>query len=171
MREIVAQSLGSAHLEQVEFKEVPIDRVGALARASKLGRALWHWRYAGQPCHREVLALTVRKAQGRFQISRRHPDYEILIRASKQMLIEWYFPKCRSCRGAAEQIIDNKRVLCPNCEGTGLHRYGDYERIDGLGVDKQEYRRWEPRLRDIHLIISGADVGAVLRCKIELERD
>jgi hypothetical protein len=157
-------------LETVDHRETAIDRVGALARASRLGRALWHWRYAGQPNHAEVLTALVRRGSKRLQISNRHPEYEILVRACKQSLLEWYFPKCRSCRGAAEQIINKKRVLCPNCGGTGLHRYGDYERMDGLGLSRQQYRRWEPRLRDLHLILSGADVSAVIRCRTELER-
>ena len=170
MREVVGAALNSGHLEPSDYREVPIDRVGALARATTLGRLLWHWKYADQPIAHKVLPELVRKAQGRFQISRRHPDYTILIAASRQILVEWYFPKCRSCRGAAEQVIDRKRVQCPTCGGTGLHWYSDFERMDGLDLNRSSYRRWEPRLRDLHLIVSAADVGAVLTCRAELER-
>lgn len=164
IREAVGAALLSTHLE-TQAHESPIDRIGALAHAGKLGRLLYHWRYAGQGrLAGAVLQELLRKARRRLRIGKYHVEHPLLIRACKQAMREWYAPQCGSCQGAREIVSNSLRLVCPVCAGSGMRRYSDAERLDALKLDPAGYRTWEPRMRELLLILTerdGASAGVI----------
>lgn len=169
MREAVGAALVSNHLETIESRESAIDRVGALAHATKLGRLLFHWRYAGQGEANAVLEELLIKARRRFQIAKGHKDHDLLIRACKQAMREYYSPECRACGGAREVVEKKLRVLCWRCDGSGLERHSDGVRVQALRLDHEAYRAtWEARLTTILQILGAADAGAAADCHNQL---
>lgn len=170
-RELIAHSLHSSHLESSDIREMPIDRIGALARATKLGRLLWRWKYAKQECRGAVLSELLVKARKRTRIGKFHKEHSTLEKACRQGLLEWYSPQCRNCRGACEVMLGDKKMVCPQCNGVGVHAYGDRERVDGMGISQEEYDKvWERRLRDIFDIITANDASTGSEIFLQLER-
>jgi len=162
MRASVGHALNSSHLETIESRESDIDRVGALARASRLGALLFHWRYAKQDRFaRAVLSEVVRKSRRRFQISEFHVEHPALVAACKQAMREYYAPQCSTCNGAREIIEQKLRIVCHTCRGAGVRRYSDYERANALGMNLAAYRAgWEKRLGEILSMLAANDAGA-----------
>ena len=169
-RELIAHSLHSSHLEPSDIREVPIDRIGALARSTKLGGLLWRWKYGKQECRGAVLSELLVKARKRTKIGKFHKDHSVLEKVCRQALLEWYRPQCRACRGAREVVLGDRKVICPRCNGVGVHTYSDRERLDGMGISQESYDKvWAERLRDVFEIITGNDVstGSVVFAQLE----
>ena len=172
MREAVGRSLLSSHLESQEW-ESAIDRVGALSFATKLGRLIFHWKYARQERFAgPVLFELLRKARHRFQIAKQHREYDVLGNACLQAMAEFYSPGCEDCDGAGEMIHDGLRIVCQSCLGSGQRRFPDHERISILRIDSHTYRAtWERRLQEILGILSKNDSSATAECRVRLGRD
>lgn len=170
MRELVGRSLLSSHLE-TQIHESPIDRVGALGKASDLGRALFHWGYAGdEGAARSALKHLLRKAQKRTKVYKHHRDFGILERVCVMLLHEWRYPHCKACGGAGETMVADVRVICSKCNGTGLHRFSDGERMAAMKVEAAVYRAWQGNIGAVWTCLVAADVGAVVTCREQLER-
>lgn len=178
MRELVGVSLNSAHLESKEHAEMPIDRVGALAKASDLGRALFHWGYAAdENAVRGAHKHLCRRARNRTKIYRGHPDYKMLERVCAMVLHEWRFQGCKACLGAGSVASDFGRagsmatVACSTCSGSGKHRYADTWRMDYMNADSSLYRKWEKNIARVWDCVSSEDIMANRVCSQQLERD
>ena len=171
MRVIVGASLNSGHLETKEH-ESAIDRVGALAKATKLGRLIYHWMYARQDRFSgPVLSELLVKAAHRFQISEMHPDRKTLVRACSQAMLEYHSPQCHFCAGAGETIDGNLKTICHACSGGGKRRYPDGERAYALGIDRTIYEQgWGDRVHTLLDILASNDSGAAAECRLQLER-
>jgi len=169
IREAVGAALNSTHLETQEH-ESAIDRVGALAHASKLGRALYHWRYAKQDRYAgPVLAELLRKARNRLRIGKFHVEHPTLVRACKQAMREWYSPQCNNCNGAREVVTSKLRMICPACSGSGVRRYPDAERLNALGIDAATYAQaWQARLQAILALMVERDAQAAVETRRQL---
>jgi hypothetical protein len=170
MRELVGASLNSGNLEHKEY-ECAVDRVGALGRATDLGRALYHWVYAGdesaiRSCHQHL----VRKARRYAKVPKHHSDHAILERLCLMLLHEWKNKHCRVCHGAAEVSAGGLRVICSKCGGSGLHAYVDGERMSAMKVDERTLSVWKKRIDIVWSCISGADVYANTICREQLGR-
>lgn len=173
LREAVGSALLSSHLETIEERESAVDRVGALARATKLGSAMWRWKYAlDASSQATALSALLRKAQRRTKVYKHHKDFPILMRACKLVLSEWYTPNCRTCGGRGEFVDEEQklRIVCQSCEGLGTHRFSDRERIAALKVSPESYRVWADRIGQIWLCLAGADAGTSVVCRYQLER-
>lgn len=173
MRELIGCALLSSHLETVEERESAIDRIGALGRASKLGRALWHWKYAGDAdSARSAYKHLVRKAMRRTKIYRHSRDFKLLEKICTAVLHEWLHPNCRTCGGKGAFIDEerNLKITCSTCSGSRLHRYSDQERAQALGVDPQAYRFIDKRFHTVVLCLHGGDSGVVYTVREQLER-
>jgi hypothetical protein len=170
IRQAIGSALVSAHLETVPEHESAIDRVGALAHGSKLGRLLFHWKHAAQAAFAgPVRAELLRKARKRFRIARFHVEHERLVRACKQAMIEYYAPWCRECGGAGEVIAEKLRIVCHTCGGSGIRPCPDAERVAALKVDWNIYRNtWEPRMRELLLILDANDNGTAAQALHQL---
>lgn len=169
VRELVGTALLSTHLETRPY-ESAIDRVGALGRATDLGRALYHWGYAGDETSlRSAYKHLLRKAQRKVKVYRHHKEFPILERVCKMVLFEWRFPLCHSCGGAGELVTDQLRVICQTCSGSGKKRYSDEERMQALGVEAVSYAEWERAVAQVWLCVSSADLNAEHVCRHQLE--
>lgn len=172
MREAVGRALNSSDLSQQEY-ETAVDRVGALARATDLGRALFHWGYAGdETASRSAFKHLIRKAQRRTRVYKHHKEYPLLERVVKLVLYEWKYQGCIACGGAGEFVDEDKKlkIVCQNCRGSGKKRYSDSERIEALQVDVFTYKRWEANIALIWQVVTGADIAAAVVCRAQLER-
>ena len=174
MREPLSRALYSAHLEWLPH-ECPIERVAAMRHGSRLGSALFRFKFGmDKGSAGRAYVLAVRKASKRLRIAPHHPDYPTLRRAVKQALIEFYAPQCRSCSGigvihadrhAAKGGVDH---ICPTCSGSGQHRYTDWERRRALNLDKLD--KWSDKLSELLHMIGAAEIGLVARAREDLER-
>src|SRR6185503_2564751 len=109
MREAVGAALLSSHLE-TKPHESPIDRVGALGRATSLGSALWRWGYAGDTSSLgSALKHLLRKSQRRLRIYKGNKEFPVLINACKQVLYEWRYQNCQTCGGGGDIEADFER--------------------------------------------------------------
>jgi hypothetical protein len=189
-RELVATSLNSSHLE-TKPHESAIDRVGAHAWASDLGRALWYWAIAeGERRVRSVfdrreekrkagavLHHLLRKAMNRTGIRKAHKQYQTLERVCLMVMHEWRYPACQTCGGSGE--LEGKfsisgtsvKAICATCSGSGKQRYADAWRADYLKLDQSEYRKWERHIARVAEILSAEDLDCVRVCRMQLERD
>ena len=173
IRELVGTSLLSSHLETREEAESAIDRVGAISRATKLGSALWRWKYAGDNrAAPSALSALLRKAQRNTKIYRHHRDFTMLQSVCKLVLSEWYSPNCRECEGAREFVDEERRlrIVCAICNGTGLHRFSDEERAVSLKIHPRFYPPWADHVSSVWRCLAGADIGTSAICRVQLER-
>jgi hypothetical protein len=171
LRELVGVSLNSGHLEHKEHAEMPIDRIGALAKASALGRSLYHWAYAGDESSlRSAYHHLCRKARNRTRIFRHHKDYKLLEKIVAMCLHEWRYPACQTCGGRGELEAEKLRIVCERCGGTGLHRYSDVSRMEFLKLDTSAYRNWERHINSVVACLTTEDVDATRVCRMNLER-
>lgn len=177
LRERFATDLSSNHLESGE-KERPIDRIAAHASGSRLGRALWRWKYAGQEAMaRACLTALLRVMTRRWAVPPRHPDYVILVRMAKQVLIEWRFENCERCHGAAEVWAGRLRMRCEACDGRGTKLYSDHERMLSISPEdmppkekKALWMAWERRFAEARDMVSSNDTQTHLVMRDKLER-
>ena len=170
VKEKITSALGSSHLETHPERESAIDRVGALARTTKLGGLLWRWVYGKQAVSGAVQQELLVKARRMFQISRMHPEYPTLERACRQCLVEWHDDQCQTCTGAGVLIADRLKITCSACLGTGRRRFQDQERINALRIEESVYRlTWDARMGRILGILGSHDRRAVTTTREQLE--
>lgn len=174
IREQLGHAINTSDLGEDDRYITDVNRIAAFGQAGKLGRLLWHWKYGrDESCAQPAFNLLVRRAAKRLKI--RHVGdekqaYETLRLACAQMLREWLQPYCRSCQGARIGTNDRGVVTeCPSCNGAGLYRYGDTERMRALKVSREDYEQtWARRLYEIYGTITGSDAetGAVVRTQL-----
>lgn len=137
------------------------DRIGALAKAGKLGILLWEWRYGGVDREIQVGNLLTRIMAKKLKIrcvGENKANYIRLRLACRQVLREWFAPECDTCQGVREIAGEHKRVICPTCGGTGERRYSDHERARALQTTVPEYRKgWDKAFSLIRAVITGRD--------------
>jgi hypothetical protein len=169
VRELVGTSLVSNHLE-TKPHESAIDRIGALGRATDLGRALYHWAYGGDESSlRSAYRHLLRKAQRRTRVYKHHKEFSILEKVCQMVLFEWKNQLCGDCGGAGELVTEKLRMVCHTCSGSGKKRYSDEERIAALAIPVGSYPRWEKAVNDVWWIVTGADMDTEGCCLRQLE--
>lgn len=128
-REALATALHSSHLEHGTH-DVPIDKIGALARSDELGAALWRLKYgkdqralpeAARILYARVVKRAARKRWRNAMMSR----YDLMV---NQCLDEYLLDKCKSCYGRGEMGSDydrrkTVRSVCGRCGGNGKANY------------------------------------------------
>ena len=175
LRESVAFSLLSTHLE-TQPHESAIDRIGALARSTALGSALWRWGFAGDASSLgSALKHLLRKAQRRVRVYKHHKDFPLLEATCKMVLYEWRYNNCQHCGGGGEIEADFDRtgkgtkITCHVCDGTGMKRYSDMERMAALNIESAKYAAWQKNISDVWVCLSAADCGTGAICTEQLE--
>lgn len=130
LREAMA-STALASLEWNPDWERAVDRVAASGRVEPLGLAIWKARYmieaSGYRRAREGLTAIYRSRY------RRDP-LDFALKLVDHSLHEYIFQFCRNCRGVREVMLEQRRVFCPTCAGSGLKRYSDGDRARALGI-------------------------------------
>ena len=165
MRARIGRAVNSSDLLDHVY-ECDVDVVGALAFASMAGSRLLRGAYGldAGALRSLVLTLTRRAARRRGMVG------PVAKRIAIQALREYVLPRCRVCLGAREQIAGSLRVVCPLCEGSGLHRYSDRERAEALGESVQDYRRhYAASLTELVRYVASLSSPAVGIIRAQLE--
>lgn len=115
-----------------DYHEMPVDRIGAFSRGSRLGTLLWRLKYGNDgACFKPAVFLLVKAAQLKSTPG---------MRLCAMALTEWLLPHCQTCNGAKELIVGPKRIICDTCQGYGVKRYSDKERDLYLGMKFKPFR-------------------------------
>lgn len=108
-------------------EERPVDRIGAAGRAAidcPIGILVWKARDSLET----AAYLSLQKELFR-RFTKRYRDDETIARAIvSQALHEFFSSDCRNCQGTKEVLYQECKVTCPECQGSGTHRYSDSER-------------------------------------------
>lgn len=125
-------------------------------------------KYAGETeyCEEFVLALR-RKALLRLNVDDwRVPRPNFVLDMCWLALIEVIDPACPACDGIEYRMIDNKPVVCPECNGGGRLRITDKTRANFLLCSPTTWsQHWSKRYESILEIPKGWDevIGPALR--------
>lgn len=152
MKEALVAALGGLQsLAQDDTREVPVDRLGAVALAQiavgrargeahlvSLGRDLIAVKFGRQPRYHA-------SATEKLTIVLGWPQYRLKMREMERRnialwaLIEWLQDACDVCHGRLEVPmgpVDRDGAIpmkpCQSCSGTGKRRYTDQERMEAL---------------------------------------
>jgi hypothetical protein len=116
--------------------------------------------------------------------SRPRPTVKAADRVARWVIVERVHENCPTCKGKME-IPDTERMagrvfaegdgaipmrVCPECKGTGKHRYTNAERIDGMGIGGGELHKYERLLCDAEMWLAQAESQAVRSTMRMLER-
>jgi len=66
---------------------------------------------------------------------------------------ETALPTCSYCRGRGERTVQGKLGECQPCRGTGHYRLKDSEKASYIGINKQSWKTWEPRYKDVKMLL------------------
>lgn len=114
-----------ASLEWSPISERAIDKVAASGLCDPLGVLLWKARYM-----LESWAYKQAEQELKLRIRVKFPR-EVGLNLDKvieQSLKEFMSDKCLSCNGRASVTINNLKITCEACSGSGIRRYTDFER-------------------------------------------
>ncbi len=155
IQQLVVQALSSGDLEHDPLVETPVDRIGALAKAPELGRAVRHLQsHATAAQWNRARELLVRATFGRARVGRIHG------RLCEAVLLEREIGLCRKCVGRKFVIDGAVQKACTSCSGTGLWRHSDAERARSIGVPIGVYQKnWEPMFNRAHAKLSAANMA------------
>jgi Zn finger protein HypA/HybF involved in hydrogenase expression len=140
-----ATAVGDSDLAWSELKTKPIDVVAALSGASGLGSDIMRAKdYDPAALKRAALVLTNKAltAGKRKKLPMSRAQAHAL---SVTALFEILHAKCRTCNGASVKIVNQLKMICPTCEGHGVHRYSDREREKLSGIKRGEFHKWASR--------------------------
>lgn len=174
-RESISQGgINSSDLAQHEYRSA-VDKIGALGRAPELGREWYHYKFADRGHGQAVLKNLLQAVMGsigrmeiRYQtMATAHP--EIVKSICMQIIAEQMYPICRRCKGRAYKenqeesgicfiVVDRKIVVCPDCDGVGVHKYTKMERANNVGLDIGGYVKWLPIFEIAQYKLSAQDV-------------
>ena len=184
MREALAKALsGPINLDEQESRERPVDRLHAMACASRdshlssLGVSFIALRAANRP---DEYARTVSKLEKCLAWGKRRIAQEMRYKLARQAVMESIVNACPRCSGTkevrAEDGLDGAQRMkpCPpspeGCGGHGLRRYSDDERMASLDVDKHVYRTLERHLADAIGFLNAGEAEAVRLARRLLEK-
>lgn len=161
-------STAMASLEWSEERERAIDRIAASGKAPTLGVLIWKARYMLESrAYQDARSQLVRLFLTRYT----YESPSIAEKCVDEALHEFMGPACQRCSGARELVSGDLRVECPDCHGSGLRRYTDWERAARMGMSMHRAVTLSRKLRWIAEEMQSLDraVNSVL-CH-ELERE
>ncbi len=107
-----------------------VDRVAAMAGGNALGGLLFRFAEAQQPRWGYQIALILaNRAMKRHAIGR-----ELAQKIGAAALLEFASPHCVTCNGARELVLDELKVICEACGGSGKQRYSNTSRRALVGT-------------------------------------
>ena len=151
MKEAFAAALaGFQSLAANDSREMPVDRLGALAYCQRLdapeqsalaslGVDLIALKYAQREASKEPAAAKLAGVLC-WERNRLFLTYRKGLKISRWAIGEWIQEQCITCRGAkevpaGENIEGAQRMkICPSCSGSGLTKWTDMERTEALGA-------------------------------------
>lgn len=143
-RAMLSHDLGST-LES-SYHEMPVDRLGAFSRGTRIGTLLWRLKYSHDAASYKPVVYLIAKQQSL--------ESPIGMRLVEMALREWMLPQCQTCLGARELIVGPKRIICTDCGGYGFKRYSNRERDKFLGC---RFKPWHKKYNKVWAVIVGGD--------------
>lgn len=133
-----------------------VEHVAALSGASGLGSDMMRARdYDSKALRRAILILASKvRAEMRLGMG---PSQQLATAA----ILEVMHCQCRTCNGAAEQIIGGIRQVCPTCGGTGVHRWMDADRAKATGYPIANWSMWAKKYEIVIAIARRFDSATV----------
>jgi hypothetical protein len=166
LREAYAAT-ATASLEWSEQRERAIDRVAAAGLAPRLGMDIWRARYQlSLQSFRDAHKGLVELYRNRYK-----SDPDMAFRIVDEALSEFMGPACTSCNGAREMILDQLKIVCTTCEGSGLRRYSNFERARRMQVSIRRVETINGKLAWLHGEMGSLDKAVNTILAAELERD
>jgi hypothetical protein len=167
LREAYAAT-ATASLEWSEQRERAIDRVAAAGLAPRLGMDLWRARYqlslqSFRDAHQGLVQL--------YQTRYKSETTDMACRIVDEALSEFMGPACTSCNGAREMILDQLKIVCTTCEGSGLRRYSNFERARRMQVSMRRVETINGKLAWLAGEMGSLDKAVNTIIAAELERD
>jgi hypothetical protein len=167
LREAYAAT-ATASLEWSEQRERAIDRVAAAGLAPRLGMDLWRARYQlSLQSFRDTHQGLVQLYQTRYKSESLDMTYKLVDEA----LSEFLGPACTSCDGKATMVLDQLKITCQTCEGSGLRRYSDFERARRMRISMGRVRSVNHKLAWLAGEMGSLDKAVNTILAAELERD
>jgi hypothetical protein len=149
---LAATSLAS--LEWDENREKAVDRVAASGKASSLGVNLWKARYMLEsPAYKMAIKGLIEHYRARYVSE----DIGIAQMVVEQVLSEYLASFCSTCNGSRELIINELKVTCDTCRGSGLKRYSDLERAGMMKMSLQRVKSLTRKMQWLMGEISSMD--------------
>ena len=170
VRSQLKSDIADGDLTQDHRREMPVDRIAALASASDLGSALTRLAadYCARHLHRAIHELD--EAAYRSIPRAKQQKRDDLTKLAMIAILEWIQPNCGRCQG--KQYVQDGRsskphpIPCPKCEGSGLHRYttGERGRAFGRRLAPSQYEILDQMHRMIadHDALAGRTVARVV---------
>lgn len=129
-----------------DYHEMPVDRIGAFSRGSRLGTLLWRLKYSHDASAYRPATLLLAK--------RESLQSTVGLRLVEMALNEWLLPQCSTCHGARELIVGPRRIICIECKGYGVKRYSNRERDSFLGF---RFKPWARKYAHLWATLTGED--------------
>lgn len=196
MRESLAHALsGPISLAEDQWRERDVDRLHALAKAqvvnfkrtereahlARLGKSLIA---LGDAIRNDELTGAIDDLASCLAWTKPKPTEEASKKVAYWAIIEKVQSNCPVCKGKRE-IPDAERMagrvfsdgdgavpmrVCPECNGTGKHRYSNRERIEGLGINPADLHRYAKIISDAEHWISQAEAQALKSAGMILDK-
>lgn len=128
-KETLAKAANSTDLGMVEGVVKDIDRVAAMAGGDELGGLLLRYRESDQPqWARRIVQLVGRRVADKHRVTPNEAT-----RIAIAALREFHSPHCVACHGARVMVLDNLKIECESCHGSGKERFTDASRAEVIG--------------------------------------
>lgn len=157
--ERLATAVSDDDLGWSELSTKPVEYVAALSAATGLGSDIFRAKDYDRFALRRAMLLLTKKAIDAGKRSKL-PLSEAMAQAmAVSALLERLHPQCRTCHGSAVIVTAELKVVCPICEGIGVHRYTDKERARLCGIKPDDWHKWQSRYRLVIGIVHAHDVA------------
>lgn len=149
-----------------ENTEKAIDRVAASGKADPLGLLLWKARYMLE----SVAYAAAQQELLRIYRKRYRDNPTVSAAIVGQAMREYINPACRACQGRGEMRGGQRIIVCPACNGTKIHRYGDAERARLMAISYGLTKASSHKLQWLAGLLNGVDKRVNYCLNVELER-
>ena len=158
-RERLIKSVGAHSLTWKSTEEGAVDRVTAIgfaAHRNEMGETMLRVNALdGSALNKAIFLIT------RYLVQRRHWTREFARKSAIAILHEVLRTQCIYCGGRGNHFQKGSPVhVCLYCQGTGLHRYSDADRVilSGSNYNEKKYEEALSFARDsLRTIVINAD--------------
>lgn len=141
--------------------------MASAGKASALGVNLWKAKYMLE----SVAYKDAIKELSLLYLDRyRREDRETAQKLVEQALSEYLAAFCQTCKGAREMVVNELKVVCMECDGSGIRRYTDYDRAVVLKMSLQRVKSLARKMQWLAEQIGTLDRDVNMVLKFELER-
>lgn len=157
INEMLAIAISARSLEWRDNQTRPIEYVAAMAEASALASDIFRARHHDRLALRRATMMLAYKARQLGKKKRLHLSPHQAETFAIAALIELLTPQCNACGGASTAVTNNLKIMCPTCNGSGVHRYSDAERARHCGINQDQWHHWVRRYEMVLELAQSSD--------------